>query len=171
MGRVIDWTAALKTAQEWLSKSIAAQFAVAMFAGLLLFGPEGMIAGMGLRGIRDDYRPWFGVALLAVGSLLCVEVASGTGGWFKQRIVWWLNLRRLKQRLHDLTPAEREALRGYIENDTRTQYFNPQNGVAQGLVHATIIYRASSLGSIEGFAYNMQPWAWEYLRAHPELLA
>lgn len=167
---MLDWTVALKTAQEWLSKSIPAQLAIAVAAAVLLFGSETMIGIMGLGGIRDTYRPWFGMTLLVVGALLCVEVGAAAAGWVKKRIVWWRNLRGGKRRLHDLTPDERQVLRAYIENDTRTQYLDLQDGVAQGLAQARIIYRASTLGTLTSFAYNMQPWAWDYLRAHPELL-
>ena len=168
---MIDWSIALKTAQEWLSKSIPAQLAVAIASGVVLFGPEWMIAGMGLRAIRDDYRPVLGGALLIIVSLLCAEGASTVLGWGRQRIVGRRNDQIRIRRLHDLTPHERVALRGYLEHDTRTRYFQPSNGVAQGLVHAQIIYRAANLSSpAEGFAYNVQPWAWHYLRAHPELV-
>jgi hypothetical protein len=165
------WAAALKTAREWVANSIPAQVAVAIASAALLFGPDKIISAMGLRQIRDDYSQWFGVALLVVGSLLCAEGVTAFGAWARQRVVWRVNLRRLKQRLRALTPAEREALRRYVYEDNRTQYFDIQDGVAQGLVHAKIIYRASNLGStMGGFAYNVQPWAWEYLQAHRDLL-
>ena len=72
--------------------------------------------------------------------------------------------------MHDLTPDERQVLRVYLESDTRTQYLDVQDGVAQGLAQARIIYRASNMGTLTTFAFNVQPWAWDYLRAHRELL-
>jgi hypothetical protein len=45
-----------------------------------------------------------------------------------------------------------------------------QNGTVNALQKERIIIRGSSLGSITGFDYIIQPWAWEYLNKHPELL-
>ena len=66
---MLDLAVAFKTAQEWLAKSIPAQVTATVVAAVLLFGPEPMIASMGLSGIRDAYRPWFGMTLLVVGAL------------------------------------------------------------------------------------------------------
>ncbi len=45
------------------------------------------------------------------------------------------------------------------------------DGVVGGLLTKRILYRSSSLSlSYTTFAYNLQPWAWEYLNSHPRLL-
>jgi len=78
---------------------------------------------------------------------------------------------RSKRRLKDLTKEEKKLLRDYIFKDTRTQYLRDEDGVVKGLEYEKIIYPATNVGSIlEGFAYNIQQWAWEYLKRHPELL-
>ena len=46
------------------------------------------------------------------------------------------------------------------------------DGVVGGLEGERVLYRASSLGcSVDYFAYNIQPWAWEYLNEHRKLLS
>jgi len=45
------------------------------------------------------------------------------------------------------------------------------DGRVGGLEAEGIIFRSSNVGNIESWAYNLQPWAWDYLSAHPELLA
>jgi hypothetical protein len=46
------------------------------------------------------------------------------------------------------------------------------DGMVGGLQAERIIYRASSLGqSFDYFAYNIQPWAWEYLNKNRKLLS
>jgi hypothetical protein len=45
------------------------------------------------------------------------------------------------------------------------------DGVIQGLVAEKILYRSANVGSlITGFAYNVQPWAWDFLNANPHVL-
>jgi hypothetical protein len=44
------------------------------------------------------------------------------------------------------------------------------DGVVGGL-DERVLYRASNLGqSVDYFAYNIQPWAWDYLNEHRKLL-
>ena len=78
------------------------------------------------------------------------------------------------RRLQSLTDEEIHILSAYIMRKTRTQYLSIQSGVVKGLVHDNIIYRSSNVGSLEygamAFAHNIQPWAWEYLNDHPEIV-
>jgi hypothetical protein len=41
--------------------------------------------------------------------------------------------------------------------------------VVNGLEIKKVIFRASNIGDLDEWAYNIQPWAWEYLNDHPEL--
>src|SRR5947209_1159978 len=73
------------------------------------------------------------------------------------------------KRLQSLTTAEKAVLRGYISERTRTQYLSIMDGVVTGLAAEDILYRASNASySATEWAYNIQPWAWEYLSKHPE---
>jgi len=53
---------------------------------------------------------------------------------------------------------------------TKTQYLDLENGVVRGLELDIVIYKASNIGQINTWAYNIQPWAWDYLNEHPESL-
>ncbi|MGZ8956077.1 MAG: super-infection exclusion protein B [Methylovulum sp.] len=48
------------------------------------------------------------------------------------------------------------------------------NGVIKGLILEDILYRSSSVSSprhgFMSFAFNIQPWVWEYLNKHSYLL-
>jgi hypothetical protein len=92
--------------------------------------------------------------------------------WTKDAITSRRRIKYRQKRLHRLTPAERAILRKYIIKDTRSQDLSLQDGVAQGLVLERIIYRPlPSIGDVRrGFPHNIQPWAWDYLKKHPELL-
>jgi hypothetical protein len=79
-------------------------------------------------------------------------------------------LKGAKERLHNLTADEREILQNYIGNRTKTQELDIRSGVVNELENDFIIYRASNIGHLGGWAYNIQPWAWDYLNEHPELI-
>jgi hypothetical protein len=79
-------------------------------------------------------------------------------------------LKGWQRRLHDLTPAEKGILDRYIGGHTRTLNLDIGDGVVQGLVGVSVLYRASNVARLTTVAYNIQPWAWDYLREHPELL-
>jgi len=73
--------------------------------------------------------------------------------------------------LQSLTPAERSVLAEYIVFNKSTTQQLISDGVAQGLVHKTILYRSTILSDEWlAFGYNLQPWASKMLRAQPELL-
>lgn len=75
------------------------------------------------------------------------------------------------QSLHELTPDEKSYLAAYVLDDVNTQYMQIDDGIAGGLNAKGIIYRASNVGDmLRGWAYNIQPWAKDYLREHPHLL-
>jgi hypothetical protein len=82
-----------------------------------------------------------------------------------------LKLEQRKKSLHELTADEKAYLIPYVLENQNTQYFLLEDGIAGGLQAKTIIYRASNLGSlVGGWAFNIQPWARDYLKEHPELL-
>ena len=73
--------------------------------------------------------------------------------------------------LDNLTPDEKTYLAPYVLEEVTSQVFELEDGIAGGLVAKNIIYRSSNLGNVlEGFPYNMQPWARDYLHQHLELL-
>ena len=73
--------------------------------------------------------------------------------------------------LKSLSGKEKEILRSYINENTKTRYFNMSDGVINGLVTQDILSLPSRL-SRRGyvFAYNIKPWAWEYLKENKHLL-
>lgn len=139
--------------------------------GLLLFGPETFISRMGLAGFLEDYRTWIGLTFLVSASTVLVAITgplwSVAGSELRQRWVAFRHRGHLKR----LTPGEKEVLRGYLEADTRTRHFWLGEGNVRELEAHGILRRASNVGSSgAGFPFNVQPWAWDYLQKHPELL-
>ena len=150
-------------------------FALCIASGLLLFGPVDLF---GLTPELGGYRLFVVGAFLLSCALLAVGVVAGAWRWVARAGAWvqtWLNDRRLmdtrKRRLHDLTPKEKAYLRGYLSERSRTQNFDCTNGTVLELEAVGIVRRASNIAiDLDLFPYNIQPWAWDYLHEHPELV-
>lgn len=156
---------------EWLKISSVHFLAITIATGALIFGPGYLITSLGLIGFVKAFRMWIGFVFLISLSILLARMGANIFEFAKKRIKQSRTLKQWQKRLHNLTPDECEVLAGYINNNTRTQYFQPENGVIQGLAAENIIKPAASVGNvISGFAYNIQPWAWKYLKNNPELL-
>ena len=157
---------------DWVKLSPRYLLPLSLFTGFVLFAPKKWLVVFGLVGFVADYRPWFGVAFLLSTALLLSAAFTALYGWAKAKREEATSLRSRRERLHHLSEPEKEILRGYIEGETRTQYLSMTDGVVGGLVAERILFRASSLGqSFDYFAYNIQPWAWEYLNEHRKLLS
>ena len=74
--------------------------------------------------------------------------------------------------LRELSREEKCVLSPYVFGDATSQPFAIQDGAVGGLVAKGILYRASNFGSYSAeFAFNIQPWAFTYLKAHTQLLS
>ena len=147
---------------------------MAVLSGFLVFASDDVLADFGIQGFRSDFRPWIGIVFLGSVSVLLTRGVTASFSWGKNEIVVRKSLGRRQKRMHDLTPAEKDILRKYVAEETRTQTLMMGDGVVQGLVQAGVLYRSTTVGeSRQGdpvFDHNVQPWAWDYLRKHPELL-
>lgn len=158
-------------ALDWLMLSPKYLLPILVAASILLFGSVDILASIGLEKFIGEYRMWVGVAWLASAALLASHLLTPLAK-FLRRLVWEKNwIRHGKKRLQQLTPSEKEILRGFVLENTRSQYLDFQNGDVKGLEREKIIVMASNTGRLpRGFAYNIQPWAWEYLNENPRLL-
>lgn len=138
--------------------------------GTLLFAPESFLKALGIWQYREKGKFYFGLLFLILAVLLIGAVADAS----IEKFHGYRFSRARKKRLKFLTAEEVQILRQYIEGETRTLYLSIQSGVVKGLVHDQVIYRSSSVSSPEygvaAFAHNIQPWAWEYLNEHRDLL-
>jgi len=163
----LDWLKIL----EWFKPRPSLYLAIFLASGVLLFAPEQIVRLLALDAIVSDHRAWIG-ALFLVSA--CLLLAQGSGWLFANTnspLYRWWQTRRLHVFLEDLSSPEKAVLKKFVERDETTQYFEYQDGVVSGLVKKRILWRASDLAaSFTTFAYNIQPWAREYLRKYPKLL-
>lgn len=155
---------------DWLRVPTEQLAAVAVASGVLLFAPDGWLSVLGLDWLREQTRPWLGTLFLLSGSVVGVKLTVDAFLWARDR----LRERRLrvrgKRRLRNLTPDEKELLRAYFEEDTRTRELSVMDGNVQGLDRAGILRCVAKTGVMGGFVFELRGWAREYLREHPELL-
>jgi len=160
-----------RTLQKIWDGSWAFLLALSIAFGLILFMPESFAASLGLVEITKNYRAFFGVAFILVTVLLLCKAIPFFHKIYKKH----QTRKRWIKRLHDLSPMEKRILRKYLSEKTRTVHLDITNGVAAGLEAEHIIARFSSVGYPAGvqkilFAYNIQSWAWDYIRKNPEIL-
>jgi hypothetical protein len=162
IGKLLDWV-------KLSPKKLAAIF---IFSGLVLFAPEKWLDVLGLVVLRNNARFLFGFAFGLSGAVLLVEAGAFAWGIVNRKWTTAAILRRGLRRLHDLSKPKKEILRNYIEGGTRTQKFCLSDGVAAGLMAEGILAWLTSMSSsYDYFAYNIQPWAWEYLNKNRKLLS
>lgn len=150
-------------------RKIPAAFLVAILTvlGLILFLPEDYASTVAVDGFRKDFRVYLGPAFLFVLSFCVARIFTS----FKQRHEQRQVTKSRQELLHSLTPEEKGYLIPYFENQQNTVHVGMEDGVMAGLRSKGITYLASSVGSlVDGFAFNLQPWARQYLELNPHLL-
>jgi len=150
-------------------RKISAAFLVAIVSvlALILFLPGEISKSLAVYDFREKYKVFLGPVFLLTISFCFARVFIFFMSGHTER-------KRLKNRqkmLYQLTPEEKGYLVPYIRHQKNTVYVGMDDGVISGLEAKHITYCASSMGSVlEGFAYNLQPWARDYLNDNPQLL-
>ena len=145
--------------------------ALGVVAAFLLFIPENILKNLAIHDFAKNYRPWISFVLLISSALLVVTSAI----WTTKRIQKWWRRRnfdlKIIESLNILTEDEKQILRFYIAEQTKTNTLRFDDGIVNGLVSKGIIYRSASVGTLfEGSAHNISELAWNYLNIHPHVL-
>jgi hypothetical protein len=156
---------------DWIKLSPRYLLPLSLFTGFVIFAPHNLLVRFGLGDLLSEYRFYFGLGFLLTTTLLLTAGLTAIYEWTMQGRRQRAALKNMRERLHHLAEPEKEILRPFIYGGTRSQGLNMADGRVGGLEAEGIIFRSSNFGNIESWAYNLQPWAWNYLRAHPELLA
>ncbi len=136
-------------------------------SAFLLFCPENILQKLSIYDFSQNYRPWFSIILILSSALLMVTIAMEI---LKKAKRWWRERKfynHMSEHLNSLTEDEKQILRVYIAEQTKSNVLRIDDGIVQGLVSAGIIYRAASVGTmLEGFAYNIGDFAWNYFNLY-----
>ena len=155
---------------DWVKLPTKTLAGLCVVFAILIFSGEPTLEKFGLKSFVSEYRAYFGVGFLVTLALTLVNSVAAVWKFIYPWIAeaYWINIG--KKRLKALTPEEKRILGHYIHNQTRSQNLRIQDGTVNALQRERIIIRGSSLGSLHGFDFVIQPWAWEYLNKHPDLL-
>lgn len=156
---------------EWLKLSPKYLIPISLVSGFALFASSDILEIFGINSLVAQIRPYLGIIFLLSSALLITNVVMSVYFWIQNKYQEGNNLRMLQKRLHSLTDGEKRILEHYINNQTRSQYLSMLDGVVNGLELENIIFRSSNVArGVDRWAYNIQPWAWEYLNKHRNLL-
>ena len=160
-GKWIDW---IKLPPRYLA-------AIAIATSILLFSPGSILKKIGLSTAINDYRVWFGLLWLCAVSLLLAHIGAPLLAYWRSRIDEWRWMKYGKRYLASLTSDEKKIMRGFITAGKKSQMLDIRDGNVKALQHERLIYQAASVGHvIGGFAFNIQPWVWDYLNKNQELM-
>ncbi|WP_122503935.1 superinfection exclusion B family protein [Bacillus velezensis] len=145
---------------------------LAAFSGIgLWLGNVELGKTLGIKDAINNYKLYLGLVFLASTSFIL------------SHLIWWISLgikrvfdqktryKLQKDRLRNLNRREKQILSPYIFDNVRSMELSITDGTTKELEHLMIIYRSSDISSRgHYFAYNLQPWAREYLTKNKHLL-
>ncbi|WP_051686474.1 superinfection exclusion B family protein [Vibrio pacinii] len=156
---------------DWVKLSGKQAFILSVITSILLFASDEILGKLGVSEAINSLQIWIGLVWLVSVATLAAEIVFPIYGFISKHATWYFNLKGYQKRLHQLTVGEKQVLSQYIRGNTRTISLNYSDGIANELESAMIIRRASNLAHYHDvFPFNIQPWAWDYLSKHPELL-
>ncbi len=148
-------------------RKIPAAFLVAIVSvlGLILFLPESYAKIVAVDGFREQYRVYLGPVFLLALSFSIARIYMFILQGHRQRKA----LKAQQEKLHMLTPEEKECLAQFIFGQQNSIYVGMGDGVMGGLSRSKNItcLVAKKGGSL---AYNLEPWAREYLENNQDIL-
>jgi len=161
----------IKALLEFLKLAPRYLIALVIVGALLLFSPESFLGRMGMTGFMQEHRGWVGLVTVLSLVLFLVDRTIAIYRGVERGRTRRAGEKRISRRLDDLTEREKQVLRYYINNKTKTNVLDMSCGVVEGLADAGIIARASYYSDVGTFfAYNMTEFAWAYLKERPHLL-
>ena len=156
----MDWSKII----DWLKLSPRYLIPITIVSGILLFLNEKCLNFFGLTNLINQTRPYISLIFLISIALIISDLAIRILNWGSKKISNKIRFRSLTKRLFDLTPEEKNILLGFFLNNTRTQYLSISDGAVKELEAFDFIYRSSNVGEIENWSYNIQPWAWKFIK-------
>ena len=133
---------------------------------------------LGIRSAIQSWRPWALLAAIGGATLFVVDLVYGASerrrsarkerrerrkAWEQREADRAANI----EFLTNMTPVERATCKEFLDKNERSLVLNPTSGVLE-LTRRDVL-RQISPAAWTYYHYSMSDWAWEHLRAHPEL--
>ena len=158
VGKTIDWVKS--------PRQIAVVFVACV--GLLLLRAE-WIHRLSLDELQR-YRGWVAVGAFVSGAALLVTLVAKLWGLLTATREKRKAIKEQEKYLCTLSPGEQYIMSKYFFGKTETLYLDLEDGTVGALQNKGIIYQGATVGRWTTFAFNIQPWAKEYLSKHPDVL-
>lgn len=144
---------------------------VFILSATLTFMPKKWLEYLALLEIVNKYRAWISGSLLISISFVVVElfkiVKSKTSEIKKNHELDKI----IKENLSNLSYTQNYIVHYlFAENTPSGMYLNVTHPEVNDLAHKGIIYRTSSIGQLNSFAYSLTPRAKKILNKNPEIL-
>lgn len=164
---LVDWT---KVA-EWLGKSWRWITAIFLVTLLFLVLPESVLSRLGVCDLVHNYHSVLLIACFLTGAFLLTHPLSGIYRLAVPYVkdTWTTHVG--KKHLHKLNPDEKGLCRVIVQSNGSPLHHNLANGAIQSLLSKGVLIKPVQGWPGGLYDFNVQPWALEYLREHPELLA
>jgi hypothetical protein len=166
----------LKNLKSFLSLDYRSIFIVACTSWCVVLIPEHSWNYLGLIGLRTTIKPWASIIGVLFTLWLIFGVLYDLFSKGSDELKAWNEPRKMQKTREEIllstSSVEKQVLAKYITENTTTIAFDARDGVVNGLIKKGLLYNASQASNPMSFNFdvNMQPWAWDYLRAHPEML-
>jgi hypothetical protein len=150
-------------------RKVPAAFLVAIVTvlALILFLPEEYAKAIAVDSFREQYRVYIGPVFLLTLSFCVARFYMSLMDSYNQKKA----LKSKQESLRKLTSEEQGYLIPFIAGKKNSIKVGLDDGVMAGLSAKGITYCPTSRGSkLDGFAFNLYPWAREYLDENPNLL-
>ncbi len=131
---------------------------------LFLLLPESIIATLGLNEFRFNHRHWIGLSFLTSFSIGVVWLVLYICKGCKSKINTYRYNKKICMAIKNLNEDEMKIIRHYIQNNTRCNYLDINDGIVNRLRAIGIIHMSADIsigGSI--FAHNISDVALEYI--------
>ncbi|MDH4573882.1 superinfection exclusion B family protein [Salinicola acroporae] len=139
---------------EWFSRivdlaKVPTKFvgAVALLTSLVMFSPASTLQYLSLLQFREEYGPYFGIALLVSVAILAIECVV----WMYHRVLGHFLKRRrresVRNRLENMDKAEKAVLREFFIAASRTVKLPIEQPAVSALLNADVLEQSTGLGS------------------------
>lgn len=158
----------------WLKTTPQYLFAISIICAILLFLKSDAIGILGLEEFRTENRTYIGIVFLISTALLASYPIKSLADWAK---VWLRNYRQYRYGLDflkKLSPEQKIIIQKFMDKNTRSMTLEFDDGNVKELATYGIIYLPHRITRLEygRFTdYNMQPWAFDHLKKHPNLIS
>jgi hypothetical protein len=134
--------------------------------GLVLF----FSSRLGIYEWEHPLHPLLIVAFTLSGAIVLTYVGSAIYPWIASYVHDTRAISLGKKHLHKLNPEEKKHCQYFIDHGGSALTHNMANGAIQTLLLKGILLSPVHPWPHGLYDFNIQPWALEYLKNHPELL-